>query len=219
MNNDDFLFDSEEEENNNDTSDVSLDSEDETTNENVEDQETSWEEETTEYSEDTWNSEEVSEEQEEANEELDINSLLKELEDAKDTIDTIESDKDWDSSLEISQLKQSLNNMTNLIKKLSNEKADLTYKLAEVEAFGSDNTDPKMLLLWRNLTKANAWDDKAKTKAISVLKDMLYDLSWEDYEWNKREKDLDILTSIENYNNSSKPNLKSYKKEEDGLSM
>lgn len=156
----------------------------------------------------------------ESEEEFNLDDLFDDIDDAKETIEKIEEKNPWENSVEISQLKQSLNNMEQLVKKLSNEKADLTYKVAEMEAFGSDSTDPKVLLLSRNLAKANDWDERSKTKVISVLKDMLYDLTWEDYEQNKIDKDIDLLSAVESYNSSTNPNMKSTKKQEDdGLAI
>lgn len=207
-NNDDILFDEWEDDTTN-TSDISLDSEDETnTNESEEEI----------IPEDQIDKEITTSEDEE--EEIDLDSIFADIDDAKDIVDKIEEKWSGDTSFEISQLKESLNNMQNLVKRLSNEKADLTYKVAEIEAFWSDSTDPKILLLSRNLTKAQDWDEKSKTKAISVLKDMLYDLTWEDYDQNKIDKDIDLLSAVESYNSSTNPNLKTWKKEEDdGLSI
>lgn len=207
-NNDDILFDGWEDDTTS-TSDISLDSEDETnTNESEEEI----------IPEDQIDKEITTSEDEE--EEIDLDSIFADIDDAKDIVDKIEEKWSGDTSFEISQLKESLNNMQNLVKRLSNEKADLTYKVAEIEAFWSDSTDPKILLLSRNLTKAQDWDEKSKTKAISVLKDMLYDLTWEDYDQNKIDKDIDLLSAVESYNSSTNPNLKTWKKEEDdGLSI
>lgn len=137
---------------------------------------------------------------------IDLSKIFAELDDANEIIDKIE--ETTENKEELSSLKESLNNMEQLVKKLSNEKADLIYKNAELEAFGSDNTDPKILLLSRNLTKAKGWDEQSKTKTISLLKDMLYDLTWEDYDNSKINKDIDLLSSIESYNTSWNPNLK-----------
>lgn len=140
---------------------------------------------------------------------IDLSKIFAELDDANEIIDKIE--ETTENKEELSSLKESLNNMEQLVKKLSNEKADLIYKNAELEAFGSDNTDPKILLLSRNLTKAKGWDEQSKTKTISLLKDMLYDLTWEDYDNSKINKDIDLLSSIESYNTSWNPNLKKSK--------
>lgn len=144
---------------------------------------------------------------------IDLSKIFAELDDANDIIDKIE--ETTENKEELSSLKESLNNMEQLVKKLSNEKADLIYKNAELEAFGSDNTDPKILLLSRNLTKANGWDEQSKTKTISLLKDMLYDLTWEDVDNSKINKDIDLLASIESYNTSWNPNLKKSKSEDE----
>ena len=42
---------------------------------------------------------------------------------------------------------------------------------------------------------------------------MLYDLTWEDIDNNKINKDIDLLSSIESYNANWDPNLSKSKKE------
>lgn len=207
---DDILFDEWIDDTKDSTSDITLDSESETTNTNE-----SWEDIEAEVQTDT-----EAEIETEDEEDVDLDAIFADIDEAKDIVEKIEDKWSWDTSLEIGQLKDSLNNMQNLVKKLSNEKADLTYKVAEMEAFGWDSTDPKILLLSRNLVKANEWDERSKTRVISVLKDMLYDLTWEDYEQNKIDKDIDLLSAVESYNSSTNPNLKTWKKQEDdGLSI
>ena len=142
-------------------------------------------------------------------EDIDLSKIFAELDDANDIVDKIE--ETTENKEELSSLKDSLNNMTQLVKKLSNEKADLIYKNAELEAFGSDNTDPKILLLSRNMSKAKDWDEQSKTKTISLLKDMLYDLTWEDVDNSRINKDIDLLSSIESYNTKWDPNFKKSK--------
>ena len=146
-------------------------------------------------------------------EDIDLSKIFAELDDANDIVDKIE--ETTENKEELSSLKDSLNNMTQLVKKLSNEKADLIYKNAELEAFGSDNTDPKILLLSRNMSKAKDWDEQSKTKTISLLKDMLYDLTWEDVDNSRINKDIDLLSSIESYNTKWDPNLKKSKSEDE----
>lgn len=212
MNKDDILFDEWTDDAEVSTSDITLDSESETTNTNE-----SWEDTLAEVQTDT---EAIVETEDEEEEEIDLDAIFADIDDAKEIVEKIEEKWSDDTSLEIGQLKDSLNNMQNLVKKLSNEKADLTYRVAEMEAFGWDSTDPKILLLSRNLAKATDWDEKSKTRAISVLKDMLYDLTWEDYEQNKIDKDIDLLSAVESYNSSTNPNLKTWKnQEDDGLSI
>ena len=160
-------------------------------------------EEVTDEAKETTDAEPTTEEDEE---DIDLSKIFAELDDANEIIDKIE--ETTENKEELSSLKESLNNMEQLVKKLSNEKADLIYKNAELEAFGSDNTDPKILLLSRNMLKAKDWDEQSKTKTISLLKDMLYDLTWEDYDNSKINKDIDLLASIESYNTKWDPNLK-----------
>lgn len=206
----DILFDNELDDEATDSSWIDLDlskedTEEESTKVNVEDNETS---ETTEEPSQTDKGT-----KEESDEEIDLDALFAEIDDANEAIENIESNKWWDNTEDIWVLKDSLSKMEWIVKRLTNEKADLTYRVAEMEAFGWDSTDPKILLLSRNLAKANDWDDKAKTKTISLLKDMLYNLTWEDYEQDKINKDADILSAVEQYNTTTNPNLKTSKKE------
>ena len=69
-------------------------------------------------------------------EEVDFDKLFAEIDDANEAIEKIESNDTTDNSSEVSVLKQALNNMEQMIKKLTNEKSDLVYKNAELEAFG-----------------------------------------------------------------------------------
>ena len=163
------------------------------------------------------NEDEKSETKESEDEEvdLDLDNLFSELDDAKESIDKIESNKSWNNSEEVSLLKQTLSNMEWLLKKLTNEKTDLMYKNAELSTFWSEDTDPKILLLSRNLGKAKEWDDKAKTKTVSLLKDMLYDLTGEDFDQSKINKDIDMLSAVESYNTISNPKLKAQRKQEE----
>lgn len=152
-------------------------------------------------------------------EEVDFDKLFAEIDDANEAIEKIESNDTTDNSSEVSVLKQALNNMEQMIKKLTNEKSDLVYKNAELEAFWWENMDPKILILSRNLSKAKDWDEKSKTKIISTLKDMLYDMTGEDFDTAKINKDIDILTAAESYNSSSDPQLKAKKQEDDWFAL
>ena len=58
-----------------------------------------------------------------------------------------------------------------------NEKGDLSYRVAELEAFGGDIQDPRVLIVSKNLEKAKSGDEKAKTRAVDTLKNMLDDLT------------------------------------------
>jgi len=136
------------------------------------------------------------------------------LDDADKAIDALEKSSSGENKEEISSLRETINNLQQLVKKLSNDKADLMYKNAEISTFWSDDTDPNILMLSRNIGKAKEWDDKSKTKSISILKNMLYDLTGEDVDNNKVNKDIDMLSAMEQYNTSSNPNLKTNKKDD-----
>lgn len=207
---DDILFWDEEDSTTTSNSDIALDI----------DEEEEQSKENTESSDDKTSTNDSEEEQiaasettEEEDEDIDLESLFAELEDANKAVDKIETTPE--NNEDIWMLKDSLSKMEWIIKRLSNEKADLMYKNAELEAFGWDWTDPKILLLSRNLSKANEWDEKSKTKAISVLKDMLYNLTWEDFDNDKINKDIDLISAVESYNSKTNPNLKSSKPEDE----
>lgn len=74
-----------------------------------------------------------------------------------------------------------------------------------------------MLMLSRNMEKATNGDDKAKSKSITILKEMLGDLTGEDYDSKSTEKKADILSAAESYNNAANPNIKSKKDEDDNI--
>ena len=77
-----------------------------------------------------------------------------------------------------------------------------------------------MLIISRNLEKAKSGDDRAKTKVSTILKEMLSDLTGEDYDSKKVAKDADLLSAAESYNNNANPNIKEKEKEnEDFLTM
>lgn len=220
MNKDDIIFD--DEASIDDVAswadDISLDIDEETIN-NPEESETQINESTEEVKAEEQNVSDVETDKVENEEDVDFDKLFAELEDANEAIDKIESNETTDNSSEVSVLKQALNNMEQMIKKLTNEKSDLVYKNAELEAFGWENMDPKILILSRNLSKAKDWDEKSKTKIISTLKDMLYDMTGEDFDTAKINKDIDILAAAESYNSSSDPNLKAKKTEDDWFAL
>jgi hypothetical protein len=116
---------------------------------------------------------------------------------------------------ENARLSESLKRMDEQLRKLMNDKSDLIFKNAELEAFGGDSSDPQMLMLTRNLEKAKSGDDRAKSKAVSILKDKLTELTGEDYDSKQTEKKVDLLSAAESYNKSSNPTLKDKKSEDD----
>lgn len=223
---DDIMINFEDEESTKDQwwEDISLDSEDEEINlddfniTETTDEEWSEDEDTSDQIDTQVESTET-ETDDEVTEDINFDELFSELSDANDAIDKIESnDTSWNTQ-EIWVLKQALNNMEQIVKKLTNEKSDLILKNAELTAFGWDDTDPKMLLLTRNFAKAIDWDERSKTKVVSTLKDLLYDLTWEDFDNEKINKDIDILTAAESYNSQSNPKLKAASNEDDWFSI
>lgn len=225
MENEDFMLDFDDEQNQkSEWWDISLDSEEEVDNlwkelNEAEEWLSDDNEEAAQIDAPNSNDNDNDSDSEEQDEEVNFDELFSELNDANDAIDKIESNDSSDNTQEISVLKQALNNMEQIVKKLTNEKSDLIYKNAELEAFGWDNTDPKILMLSRNLTKAKDWDERSKTKVVSTLKDMLYELTGEDFDTSKINKDIDILTAAESYNSMSNPKLKAKNNEDDWFSI
>lgn len=167
--------------------------------------------------------EEVAEDKGEEEQEVDLDDLdlteffselEAELESSNDALDTIEENAP-DSSGEIGLLRDSLKKMEGKIKELNNANVELTFKNAELEAFGSSSTDPKLLIISKNLTKASEGDEKSKSKVVATLKDMLFNLTGEDFENTKINKDIELLTASEMYNTSVNPNVKSKDSEDD----
>lgn len=172
--------------------------------------------------------EEKSEQKEEDAEEIEFQKLLDELsaneeslEKSDDAIANIEatgtaSDEDIATLKEENgRLADGLKRMEDQIRKLSSDKSDLMFKNAELEAFGWESTDPNMLIISRNLEKAKSGDDRAKSKVETILKEMLSDLTGEDYDSKKVDKQSDILSAAESYNNNSNPNIKKREESDD----
>jgi hypothetical protein len=179
---------------------------------------------TSETDEEKSSSKEDETKSEEDQEDLDLTDLFKdldsELEVSNESLDKIEASDQWsDMSSEIWLLRDSLKRMEDQIKKLNNSNADLKFKNAELEAFWMDDSNPQLLILSRNLKKAEAWDDRSKNKVTSILKEMLYTVTWEDFDETKANKWADLLSASEMYNNETNPNLKSSDKEEDWISL
>jgi len=149
----------------------------------------------------------------------DIQDWNDSIDKSNEAIDNIE--KTWEASTEdITILKEENKNlkdwykrMEDQLKKIANEKSDLMYKNAELEAFWWESSNPQILILSRNLEKAQAWDDRAKSKVESTLKDLLFNITGEDYDQKKTDKKADVLSAAESYNNTANPNLKN--KDED----
>jgi len=69
------------------------------------------------------------------------------------------------------------------------------------------------------MSKAKEGDDASKDKATKLLKDMLFDLTGEDFDTGKIKTDLDLLTQAELYNNATNPNISSSTQDDDGIAL
>lgn len=124
-------------------------------------------------------------------ESISIKDVISELTDAddslqktEDTINKIEnaggevSQSDLDIlKSENARQRESINILEWQLKKLYTDKADLTLKNAEMEAFGWNYKDPKLLIMIKNYDKASGGDDKAKEKVLSICRDMIESLT------------------------------------------
>lgn len=141
---------------------------------------------------------------------IDLDSIFEwleaEVENSNEALDKLET-AGWDME-DVWSLRDSLKRMEDQIKKLNNNNADLKFRNAELSAFSIEDSDPKVMVIARNFSKAIWWDDKAKAKVVSTLKDMIYDLTGEDFDDKKVAWDIDLLTASEMYNNEINPNLK-----------
>lgn len=160
-------------------------------------------------------------ESETTDEDVDLDSILDwlqdEIDDSKKVLDDISTTADTTTNVNIWILKDSLTKMEQQLKKLNSEKMDLQFRNAELEAFGIDWLDTKLLSLSRVYAKAKDWDDVSKTKATKIAKEILFDLTGEDIDSAKISSDIDLLTQAELYNNAINPNLKAWKDEDDGM--
>jgi hypothetical protein len=160
----------------------------------------------------------IVEEEKKTEEEFDLEALFEwldtEIDESNKALDKLEKAGDWDV-WEIWLVRDSLKRMEDQVKKLNNLNVDLKFKNAELEAFGINDESPELLIVSRNLSKAMNWDDKSKNKVVTTLKEMLYNLTWEDFDETKIDKDIDLLTASEAYNTEVNPNLKAAKDEDD----
>lgn len=168
-----------------------------------------------------WTEESVTDTNEEW-ETLDLQELLDSLDaeilSSNENLDKIEEATSWEVSWELWMLRDSLKKMEDQLKKVNNEKMDLKFRNAELEAFWMEWQDPKILSLSRYYSKAKE-DDKAKDKSVKLLKEMLYDLTWDDFDESKINSDIDLITKSELYNNQTNPNLKWAKEEDDWFAL
>lgn len=158
---------------------------------------------------------------EEDAEDLDLSDLFADLDDTKTAIDDskkILDDAAASGSMSPEQVKElqasnailrDINDKNEkTIKRLLNDSVDISYKNAELEAFGWVWTNPNVLILSKNLEKAQAGDDKSKSKVISVLKSLYEEFTGEDLEKTKVSQQTDLLSAVDSYNSSSNPNIK-----------
>ena len=147
-----------------------------------------------------------------------LNDLMNELDYSKDSLSNIENK--WGDVTEVWLLRESLKKMEDQIKKLNNDKTDLSLKNAELEIFGNDKTDPKVLIISKHLEAAKEGDDRSKQKVSTLLKELLYDLTGSNFDQDNINSDIDTLSASEAYNNKLNPKLNDNKTDEfEGLSI
>lgn len=159
---------------------------------------------------------------EEEDEEIDLDWIFGDMEetigDAQASLDKISEDPST-APVEVKLLKDTISKLSSQLEKVNKEKLDFQFRAAELEAFGVESIDPKIMSLSRNFAKYKDGDDAAKDKAIKLAKDIIFDLTWEDFDATKVSSDVDLLTQAELYNNAINPNLKASKEEEDGIAL
>jgi len=152
-----------------------------------------------------------------------LDRLLSELEDSevqvKDAISDVEDS--WDLSPEvenllselknnkttISDLQDSVKSLQEKVKSLNMDKSDLTYKNAELEAFGWV-TDPQLMIVVRNFTKAKEWDKFAQGKIKSIISDIWSWIYGTDIEEEWMNNSIDAITEVDKYVSKKNPNVK-----------
>ncbi len=153
---------------------------------------------------------------------LDLSDLFADLEDASASNEesqkilddaaaaggTISPDQIKELEAQLSIQKDINTKLSGQVKKLMNDSVDMSYKNAELEAFGGVSTNPNVLILSKNLEKAQAGDDKSKSKVLSVLKSLYEEFTGEDLEKTKVWQQTDLLAAVDSYNSSSNPNIK-----------
>lgn len=215
--NDSVMFDSDYEENEDWEKDNSTEANTEEDKASSKEEETV-EEKIEEVTEDK-NEEASDKETNEEDEDIDLDSIFEDLDNANEQLDKISENTKWESNVEIEILRDSLDKITKELKRVNGEKLELQFRNSELEAFWIDSLDPKLLSLSRVMWKAKDWDDLSKDKATKLLKDMLFDLTWEDLDTQKINTELDLLTQAELYNNATNPNLSSSKEEDFGIAL
>ena len=160
---------------------------------------------------------------------LNIEDILKELDEGEDALDSAdESLKRLEQSgadqgeidsikSDNERLRSALSKANDQLKKLMNEKGDLSYRVAELEAFGGDIQDPRVLIVSKNLEKAKSGDEKAKSRAVDTLKAMLDELTESSYDGEKIDKETDMISKIENYATNTNPKIKTDSSDDDSV--
>lgn len=154
-------------------------------------------------------------------EDLDLSDLFADLDDTKNAIDdskkilddataagTITPEQVKELQTQIAILRDINDKNEKTIKKLLNDSVDMTYKNAELEAFGWVWTDPNVLILSKNIEKAKSGDDKSKSKVVSILKTLFEEFTGENLEKAQVDKQVDLLTAVDSYNTNANPNIK-----------
>lgn len=100
------------------------------------------------------------------------------------------------------------------LQSLMNEKTELAYANAEMKAFWGDSTNPKLIIINRNFSKALEGNEQAKGKAIQIIKDMYEDLTGSSIDKWIVDANADIISQVEMYNSQANPNLKWGEEEE-----
>jgi len=114
-----------------------------------------------------------------------------------------------------SRLRENQEKMQQTIRKLMSDTADMSLKNAELEAFGWNFTDPSLLIAVKHYEKAMNWDEASKSKVSQVLKDMYETVTGKDMDKEKIDSDLDKISAVESYNNSSNAKYKDKSWEDD----
>lgn len=168
-----------------------------------------------------WEASDISEELDE------LDKLLAELDDwaVDDAVAAVEAS--WEQSPEVTKLlselkkkdsdmvdlQQALNDLQWRIKSLNQDKYDLTYKNAELEAFGWV-TDPSLMIVVRNYEKAKGWDKVAQWKIKRMMSDMYAWIYWEDLDKKELDDKISDITEIETYNSKKNPNVEMKNKDQ-----
>lgn len=114
---------------------------------------------------------------------------------------------------------KTVESLQNKIVEIMKDKTDLIYKNAELTAFGWDFSDPQLLIISRNFSKAKSWDDMAKNRVLETIKTMYEDMTGKSIDATIVDKNSDVMSAVEQYNSSVNPKIKDSSSEDDGFSM